>query len=487
MAFIGREKELEILNLLLKKDTASLVVVKGRRRIGKSRLIQEFGKNMKTFSFSGTPPTDKTTHRDQLNEFGWQLGKALGQPAFKEDDWNDLLLRLAYHTRKGKVLILLDEISWIASKDHNFLGKLKNAWDLEFKNNPNLILILCGSVSTWIEKNILSSTGFLGRISLTLTIEELPLSDCNAFWPQTGGKSRKYITPYEKFKILAVTGGIPKYLEEVHYNLSAEENIKNLCFQKGGFLFKEFNYIFADIFSNRSEIYKRIVQSIADGSYELEKISKKLGVEKGGVLSEYLDDLVQSKFIRRDYSWHIKTGKKSKLSRYRISDNYLRFYLSWIAPQQENIENDAFTDQSLPHLPGWDGIMGLQFENLVLNNRQKIKNLLGIRSEDVIYDNPFFQNKTTRQDGCQVDYMIQTRFDCLYICEIKFSKHPIRENIIEEMMEKIDRIKIPRHVSCRPVLIHVNGVTDELIESRYFSNIIDFSQLLERGLISPDP
>lgn len=232
LPFIGRKKELEQLNRLLDKPTASLVVVKGRRRIGKSRLIQEFGKNRKMFTFSGLPPTEKITLKEQLYEFGWQLGKALGQPAFKDDDWNDLFLRLAHHTREGKVLILLDEISWMGSKDPNFLGKLKNAWDLEFKNNPNLILVLCGSVSSWIEKNIISNTGFLGRISLNLTVEELPLPDCNKFWPIF-----QRISSFEKFKTLSVTGGVPKYLEEINPKMPAEENIKNLCFEPSGLLF----------------------------------------------------------------------------------------------------------------------------------------------------------------------------------------------------------------------------------------------------------
>lgn len=474
MAFIGRKEELKQLNMLFKKNTASLVVVKGRRRIGKSRLIQEFGKNMKMYSFSGIPPTEKTTHKDQLNEFGWQLGKALGQPAFKDDDWNDLLLRLANHTRKGKVLIFLDEISWIASKDPNFLGKLKNFWDLEFKNNPNLMLVLCGSVSAWIEKNILSSTGFLGRISLNLTLEELPLSDCNLFWSTT----YKNISSYEKFKILSVIGGIPKYLEEIQPSLSAEENIKNLCFKQSGLLFNEFNHIFSDIFSNRKEVYKRIVECLQEGQCEFEQIYKKLGIEKSGALSENLEDLIQSKFIRREHSWNLKDGKKSKLSKYRICDNYLRFYLTCINPLQEKIKNNTLNNISLLHLTGWESIMGLQFENLVLNNRQIIKDILCINSQDIIYDNPFFQHKTLRQAGCQIDYMIQTKFSSLFVCEIKFSKYPVKYKVIEEVAQKIKNISAPKRISYRPVLIHVNGVENKVVESGYFSEIIDFSQLL---------
>ncbi len=472
--FVGRKRELEQLNLLLQKQTASLVVVTGRRRIGKSRLIQEFGGSHQVYTFSGLPPTPQTTMKEQLREFGWQLGKALGEPAFKDDDWNDLFLRLANRTRTRRVIIFLDEISWMGSKDPQFLGKLKNAWDLEFKKNTQLILVLCGSVSSWIEKNILSSTGFVGRVSLTLKLGELPLVDCNSFW----GRQSQKISAYEKLKILAVTGGIPKYLEEIQPSLSAEENIKNLCFSPGGFLFNEFDHIFTDIFAKRSEMYTRILEAIIKGHHEINRICDALKIEKSGAFSGYLDDLIQSGFLKRDFTWSPASQKASKLSHYRVSDNYVNFYLKYIVPLKEKIERGHFDQQSLLSLPGWEAIMGLQFENLVLSNRAAIFPLLNLRPDDIIYDNPFFQNKTVRQEACQIDYLIQTRMDSVYACEVKFSKHPIGVKIIGEMEEKLKRLRLPRYTSRRPVLIHVNGVSDELLESQYFSQIIDFSQLL---------
>ncbi len=467
--FIGRKKELHQLKRLLEKTTASLVVIKGRRRIGKSRLIQEFGKQskIKMYTFSGLPPTEKTILKDQLHEFGWQLGKALEQPAFKDDDWNDLFLRLAQHTRKGKTLILFDEISWMGSKDPNFLGKLKNAWDLEFKNNPNLILVLCGSVSSWIDKNILNNTGFLGRISLKLTLEELPLSDSNFFWP-----SHQKISSFEKFKILSVTGGVPKYLEEINPKISAEENIKDLCFDSSGLLFNEFEHIFSDIFSTRSAIYKKIIECLTEGKSTLEAIYQKLNIEKSGVITEYLDDLIKSGFIQRDFTWNLSNQKRSKLSQYRISDNYLRFYIKNIEPHKEQVIRGNF------QLSSWENIMGLQFENLVLNNRNAIKHILNIAPNEVVYDNPFFQKKTKLQPGCQIDYLIQTKFNTLYICEIKFSKNLISSEVIHDVNEKINRLKIPKHITCRSVLIHVNGVTENVSTHGNFSKIIDFSDLL---------
>lgn len=475
--FIGREAELKKLEEFTKKKTASLIVIRGRRRIGKSRLIEEFAKPYKFYSFSGVPPTTKTTAQSQRDEFGFQLGQAIGIPGIKADDWNTLFLLLAKQTRKGRVAILLDEISWLGSEDSDFLGKLKNAWDLHFKKNDNLILVLCGSASSWIEKNILSSTGFLGRISYTLTLGELSLMDCQQFW----GTSLKNISPQEILKVLSITGGIPKYLEEIDPKLSAEENIKKLCFSKGGFLFDEFSHIFSDLFLRHSEMYRKIIDTLAMGPKEAKQIANIMNVEQTGRLTEYLEELELAGFIKRDYTWHIATGHDAKLSKYRLSDNYLRFYVKYIDKYRTKIQRDAFAIKSLTSLSEWTTILGLQFENLVLNNRQAIHNILKIRPEDIISENPFFQNKTVTQPGCQIDYLIQTKFGSLYVCEIKFSKNEIGSEIISEVQQKIDRLKRPKGFSCRPVLIHASEVNKVVHESDFFAEIINFCSLIKQS------
>jgi uncharacterized protein len=473
--FIGRKKELTKLDRLLKKRTASLVVITGRRRIGKSRLVCEFGKKHAFYDFIGLAPHDRTTAQSQRNEFARQLGEKFGLPGIAAKDWGDLFTILANQTKQDRVIILLDEISWMGFKDPDFLGKLKNAWDAQLSNNPELILVLCGSVSAWIEKNIVTSTGFYGRVSLKISLEELPLNKCAAFWSGVGS----HISAYEKFKILAITGGVPRYLEEIVPSLPAEENIRSLCFEKDGLLFNEFKQIFSNVFLKKSDLYEKIVDCLVSGKASYEHICKCVGRESSGFVSEYLDELLKAGYIRREFTWHLGTGKPSNLSYYAVGDNCLQFYLSFILPYKNRILKGAFVDKSITSLPGWESIMGLQFENMILNNRPIIKKLLGIKAEDVIYDNPYFQRKTTRQEKCQIDYLIQTRFGTLYICEIKFSKHPIKPIVISEVQQKIDKLKLPRLFSCRPVLIHVNGVSDDILDRNYFAEIIDFSELLE--------
>lgn len=473
--FIGRRTELGQLSELANKKSASFIIIKGRRRIGKSRLIKEFSKNFEFFySFTGVAPNKNTTSQDQLSEFCLQVARNFKSPPAKYSEWSDAFWAVGERVKTGKTLLVFDEISWMGSKDGTFLGKIKNFWDLQLKDNDKLVFIICGSASSWIEKNILSNTGFVGRISFTLTLDELPLVDCNDFWP-------KNISVYEKLKVLAVTGGVPKYLEEIDPNISAEENIRKLCFRKGGFLVNEFEQIFSDIFMRRSIYYKKILKALSMGAKEQSEILVQLNSKFLGRIPEYLGELELAGFITRDFTWNIQTGQDVESSRYRLSDNYIRFYLKYIEKNLTKIERRAFDFKSLASLPEWFCMMGLQFENLVLNNRRELQALLKINPEEIICENPYFQRKTSRFKGCQIDYMIQTRFNTLYVCEIKFSQNPIGASIIDELQEKINALKFPKRFSHRPVLVHVNGVTEEVINSNYFSAIIDFGDLLRRN------
>lgn len=471
--FVGRQEELKKLLFESEKKKASFVVVRGRRRIGKSRLIEEFGKKFdKFYVFTGLPPEKGVTREHQLREFSRQMSHQLKTPLAYYDDWGNAFWALGEKVSLGKVLILFDEISWMGSQDPTFLGQIKNFWDQHLKKNDKLFFVVCGSASSWIEKNILGSSGFLGRISYTLTLQELPLSDCRHFWSSI-------ISPFEVFKLLSITGGIPKYLEEIDPRISSEENIKQLCFMRGGFLVDEFKKIFSDLFLHDSEFYKKIIHVLCNGSKERNDICEELKIDPNGRISEYLNEMQLAGFIQRDYTWDIKSGFDSKLSRYRICDNYIRFYTKYIEKNLSKIDRNSYQFKSLSNLSEWNSIMGFQFENLVLNNRSLVQKSLKIDPSDIVAENPFFQKKTKTIPGCQIDYMIQAKFGTLYLCEIKFSKNKIEASIIPEVQKKVDNLKYQKGISIRPVLIHVNGITSEVEESDYFSAIIDASNWLE--------
>jgi len=474
--FIGRTKELEKLSQLIIKPSAKLIVIKGRRRVGKSRLLMEFGKHFKNYhAFSGLPPEKGISAEEQREEFAKQLNREFGTRGIRTDDWGDLFWHLAQQTQSKNALIVLDEITWMAQDDPTFLPKLKNAWDLYFKKNTGLTLALCGSISGWIEKNILNSTGFLGRSSLNMTLNELPLNECLQFW----NNENNNISNQDKLIMLSVTGGIPRYLEEINHKKTALQNISQLCFDQDGILFSEFDHIFSDLFSRRSQLYKRIVNTLSSGCREAKDIASALNLSQSGDIYEYLDDLNTADFIARDFTWNFKDGKVSKLSHYRLKDNYCRFYLKYVQPMREKITKENITLDQWSTLAGFSTIIGLQFENLVLKNRALIINSLGLNPGDIVCDNPYFQRKTSKQRGCQIDYLIQTRYNTLFICEIKFTTKIIRTQVIDEVKEKIKRLKKPRNFSCVPILIYFGDIQETVEDNGYFAKLINFEEYMK--------
>ncbi|WP_194848565.1 AAA family ATPase [Candidatus Neptunochlamydia vexilliferae] len=475
--FIGRQGELKDLQTLLKKDGASLVVLRGRRRVGKSRLIEEFTFNLPTISFAGIPPTKNTTAQSQREEFSRQMQYELKIKKPQADDWGALFRELVDLNQERPIVVVLDEISWVGSKDPDFLGKLKLAWDRGFSKNKKLILILCGSVSSWIEENILSSTGFVGRITLSMHLKPLSLSNSCEFWASQGDR----VSPYEIFKVLSVTGGVPRYLEEILPSETAEENIHRLCFKESGLLFNEFDQIFNDLFSARSTVCKNILLHMSDRSLFLKDVYEALNVQPSGAYAEHVDDLVKAGFVSRDYTWDLKTGKESNLSRFRVSDNYIRFYLKAILPNKKSILAGTYNASSIVHREGWKSLLGLQFETLVLNNVNELYKHLNIPPGDVQRAGPFFQRKSLKNRGCQIDLLIQTYHRVLYLVEIKFSQNEITNDVKSEVQRKIDALSLPKGFSVKPVLIHVNGVCGSVYPDRFFAHIVDFSDLLKKG------
>jgi len=472
--FVGRLEELKELNVLLKKKSASLIVIKGRRRIGKSRLIDEFTAGKRVYKFVGLTPDDDITAQIQRDTFAAQLSELTGLPKLTVDDWATLFTLLAREVHTGRVIVVFDEISWMGSEDPTFLPKLKIAWDEQFKRNPKLMMIICGSVSTWIDKYILNSKEFYGRISWEMTLESLPLTHCNALLEAQGFKG----SAYEKFKVLSVTGGVPWYLEHIQGEYTADDNIKRLGFTKGSLFVREFDRIFKDIFGSRDAVYKKIVSVLVAGPCEYSDLAEKVGYKSSGRFSEYLDNLIKARFVSRDYTWYLKSGEESRISYYRLCDNYIRFYLKYIRPKRNNIDSGRFKAIALSSLPGLESMLGLQFENLVLNYREKILELLNIRPEDVIADNPFIQTSTSMQQGCQIDYLIQTKYKNLYLCEIRFKRKPIAGEVIKNVKEKMARLVKPQGTAILPVLIHVNGVSNAVSEADFFYRVIDFGELL---------
>lgn len=475
LPYHGRDDAQRQFGELWRKPRASLVVLQGRRRIGKSAFAARCAKTQAQhfLKFEGLAPRDEQGTENQLAAFAEQLHAQTALPLLKLESWPQAFQLLASALpASGRTVLLLDEISWMGRGDRDFPGHLKVAWDNLFSTRRDLIVVLCGSVSSWIQENILNNTGFVGRCSLTFSLGPLRLPECVKFW----GKKAERISTMEKIRLLSVTGGVPRYLEEIDPAQTAEQNLHRLCFQPEAMLFREFDAIFSAIFDRRAPHYRAICEALSGPAKTVLELSKALKVERGGALTAALEDLVQSGFLQRDQAFDPATGRALRQIKFRLSDNYLRFFLRYIEPSKQRIEKGLFKKLALDTLPAWDNVMGLQFENLVLQNLDALQRELGLQNAPILNAAPYFQNKTQRQEACQIDLMLRTR-RAVYIVELKLRKM-VPKTSITEVQEKVRRLKLPRGQSFRTVLVYAGELEAGLAEEDYFDYLVPFESLL---------
>lgn len=475
--FFGRESYLDKLDALWRKSTSSFVVVAGRRRIGKSTLVEEFAarSNCEFIEIVGLPPDEKMTNQKQIDNFCERLARHIGRPRQSADCWARAFDALDDALKgRGRTIVFLDEISWMGKYDDSFAGFLKTAWDTQFSKHDRLIFIVAGSVSAWINRNIQRSKGYVGRISLDFTLPELPPATCLGFW----GRKLDRTSTGDILDVLAVTGGVPKYLNEIDPSLSPDENIRRLCYDPDGYLFKDFDRIFDDVFGASISAKKRILTLLAEKPASVSELALVLGGDPNGHLSENLAELQEAGFIAGARGRNPVTGKDVREIRYRLRDNYTRFYLRYILPKKESIANGFYQYVPLERLPGWDVIMGLQFENLVLNNIAVLAPHIGLMGKTVESAAPYFRSGRKTGKGVQIDYLVQLP-KCTYVIEIKRKRH-ITSAIEDQMQGKLDRLKLPRGRSVKLVLVYAGELDPVVEENGFFDYLVPADRLLGR-------
>ena len=483
--FFGREYELRRLKELLSKPTASLVTCRGRRRIGKSTLFEHFAalNGCRFIKLEGIAPRSgeedsqwkkkEITDEDQRAAFGRQLADQTRLPEVVPSSWTQAFAFLdSVITDDGWTVVLLDEISWMGEKAPDFPGDLKVAWDNKFKKHDKLILVLCGSVSAWITKNILDNAGFVGRPSVDLILPELRLRDCVRFW---GDDLSKFATR-DIVDILSVTGGVPRYLEEMNPSQTVEENLRRTCFSPDGYLFRDFEQIFNRVFGERAERKRAILVALADGPKSLADIAVALGKKRNGHLSDDLEELKLSGFLAGDQGRNPKTGELALSTRYRLKDNYARFYLKYMLPARDRIEKGLFEFVSLEGLAGWDAVMGLQFENLVVNNFKSLLPRLGLEKVEILSAEPYRRTAGKGHPGCQIDLLIQTE-RYAFIVEVKRQK-AIGQKAIDEIAAKVAALPREKTTSVRTALVY-DGTLEACVKAtRAYDFLIPSEELL---------
>ncbi len=201
---------------------------------------------------------------------------------------------------------------------------------------------------------------------------------------------------YDYYKLLAIFGGIPWYLEQINPNIMADETIKRLCLQKDGLLVLEFDRIFHDLFNGKGAIYKKILNSLKPGMKTLADLRTGIDFGSSGTLSQMMEHLIIAGFVEKLALWSIKTEKQAKQSLYRICDPYMRFYLKVIEPNRTKIDRNAFDEIHINQFPGFEAHMGLQVEYLLLQNRALLLGAMGIAASEVVFDGPYRQSKTVK-------------------------------------------------------------------------------------------
>lgn len=476
--FVGREDQLRDLKSLCEKQVASLVTCRGRRRIGKTTLIGEFARQVKArfFHLEGLRPQKAFSNESELKAFHDQLEIQVGKRFPLPDNWTEAFVQLDSCIRDSRrTVVLIDEISWFGHYDPTFADTIRVCWDGFWKKHDKLIVVLCGSVSSWIKENIVDNGAFLGRRSQDIVVRELPLSQCVSFW----GNKAKRLSSREIIDVLSVTGGVPRYLEEINPSLSAAENIKRLCFTPNGVLRTDFDDMFRDVITEEQNFSGKILRAIVDRPRTAAEISHDLGISRNGRISDALKRLVEAGFVAPDTGKNPETGKDIAFERYRIKDNYARFYLKYIDPVKDIIDGGRYAFKSLETLENWNTVMGLQFENLIVNNYTSLIPLLHLSDVLLTSAAPYRKSAvpSKRQPGAQIDLLLQSR-RTNYIVEIK-RKNEIGRSIIDEVDKKVSALTRPRSISVKTALVYEGQLAPIVETDGYFDAIISAEDLLK--------
>jgi AAA+ ATPase superfamily predicted ATPase len=403
---IGRNTELKYLETAQNSAKSELVVVYGRRRVGKTFLIREFFKSDLIFELTGLFNGNLT---DQLENFTKELLIKSNQKTIQTPKkWLDAFTLLEGYINskrsKKKKVIFIDEFPWIATPKSNFLMAFENFWNHFVSKRDDLIVVVCGSAASYMSKNIIQNKGGLhNRITLKIRLLPFNLKETDLFLKSRGIK----FTQYDVAQIYMAIGGVPHYLEKIQKGNSVAQTIDSLCFSKEGLLREEFNQLFSSLFDD-SEKHIRIIKTLSKSNKGIPRkiLVEKSGISSGGDFSLKLTELIESGFVS-EYSFY---KNKKQLTLFRLSDEYSMFYLKFI----ENNKNvGEGTWQRLAKSQSYISWSGFSFETLCLKHIQQIKR--GLKIEGIYSTSSSWFN-----DNAQIDLIIDRDDNVINLCEIKF-------------------------------------------------------------------
>ena len=320
--FIGRETELKFLQDKYNENKGQLIVLYGRRRVGKTETLCEFCKDKPHIFFSCTQSTDRV----QLNRFSKQILKEdipAKQYISEFTDWEkafSAVLELPYG--KNKKLIIIDEFPYMCNGNSAIPSILQNLWDMKFKND-NVMIILCGSSMSFIENELLAEKNPLyGRATGIYKMTEMGFYDTVRFFPNYSDRDKVFA--------YSILGGIPHYLNQFNPELSIEENIKRNILTKGSTLYSEVEFLLHQEL-RETPVYNSVIEAVALGNTKLNDISQKSLIEDTSKTSVYLKNLINLGIINREFSVDSGTKEMANTKRgiYKLSDNFFRFWYAF--------------------------------------------------------------------------------------------------------------------------------------------------------------
>lgn len=328
--FIDRKKELEFLNQEYNKKESSLIILYGRRRIGKTSLIKEFGKNKNMIYFLATEESEQQNMEAFKNIIVDTLNSELLN-SIKVGNWEILFKTIVNEKSEAKKIIVLDEFQYLGKINNAFPSIFQKIWD-EILKDKNVMVILCGSLINMMESQTLNYTSPLyGRRTGQMKLKQIPFEHYIEFFD-------KKMTQKEMIEKYAVTGGIPKYIESFKEDDDIFNEIKKYIMNKQSYLYEEPNFLLQNEVSEVGS-YFSIIKSIAAGNRKLGNISSNLSVNPTN-LSKYLQTLVNLDILEREVPITEESPEKSKKGQYKIKDNFIAFWFQFIYPNRALLEMD---------------------------------------------------------------------------------------------------------------------------------------------------
>ena len=470
---IGRKKEIKELEELYDNGKAEFVAIYGRRRVGKTYLVDEVFKNRITFRHAGLSPVEissssKSPLKAQLEAFYYSLLLQGMKKSRCPKDWLEAFFMLEKFLQSiddGKrMLIFLDELPWMDSAKSGFITAFEGFWNSWGCHRENLMVIVCGSANSWIMDKLINNHGGLyGRVTHEIKLNPFTLSECEACL----NERHVNFSRYDIVQSYMIFGGIPYYLNYFNRTLSLAGNVDALFFSKNAPLRLEFDRLFTSIFKNADKA-KQIVEFLSTKGigYTRKEIADKIGVSNSGLFGEILNSLIVSDFVVN----YVPFGEGKRNERYKLVDPFCLFYLKFVKDSETLNENFWSNNISSQNIISW---RGFAFENVCFNHIDQIKKALGIAG--VITRQSAF-----KADDTQIDLIIERRDNIVNMCEIKFYKD---EFIVDKSYDSLLRNRVsilgnylPKKYAVHNTLITTYGVKDN--EYKWdFVNVVTMDDL----------